>query len=304
MPPQVIPDPPRPVPAARPRGPTSTPAAPRGSRSTGCSPPSSGGRSDRAGAARSGIPVAVARHAAPRCRGRVLGRAGRPLRGGRRGPGGAHPALDHAALPPRRGQLPRRTDRPGRGPRGRRPARGGRGGRPRPGAGRRVLGWLHPLLTFASGSLIVPVVGTLAGPPDLVRQPGRGGAGLRRGPGRAGGRRRVPRGALDRPGRTCRSGQDGSFPSGSSTLAGETVWGATARMLVELLSSCWCSPVPVTGRRHPVGGGAWPMPGPTPGRRGSAPSARVRPRAEAHGNVGPTSDASGRDVRCARPEGS
>ena len=35
-----------------------------------------------------------------------------------------------------------------------------------------VVGWLHPMLTYASGSLIVPVVGTTRGRPTVVANPG------------------------------------------------------------------------------------------------------------------------------------
>ncbi len=164
------------------------------------------------------------------------GRSRRPLRGGGRGEGGPHGALRPRAHPPGRGRVPRR---PARARRGRRRGRapGGRGGgRPRPGdrdRGHRALpdaddrhphgddaGRRHP-----------------SGPSAGAGQPRRGGPGLRCGPGRTRGRRRVPRGVVGGPGppRGERPPGPGVSRSGSSTSSGETVWGATARTLVELL---------------------------------------------------------------------
>jgi 8-oxo-dGTP pyrophosphatase MutT (NUDIX family) len=100
----------------------------------------------------------------------------------------------------------------------------------------RVAGWLHPVLTFVSGSLIFPVIGVLGGRPHVTASPAE----------------------VDRvfdvaladlvvdgvfyeerwsvPGRPVPGSADGSFPVWFFEAAGEIIWGATARMLYELLS--------------------------------------------------------------------
>ena len=79
----------------------------------------------------------------------------------------------------------------------------------------------------------------LPAPPPPGRQPPRGGARLRRVPRRAG----RPTACSARSAGSCRAGampvadagEDGSFPVWFFELPHDTVWGATARMLVELL---------------------------------------------------------------------
>jgi len=98
-----------------------------------------------------------------------------------------------------------------------------------------VVGWLHPLLTFSSGSLVVPVVGVLAERPVLVPNPGEVERAFD-----AALAEFVADGVFTEerwsiPGRPG-SGEDGSFPLWFFAVAGETVWGATARMLMELLA--------------------------------------------------------------------
>jgi 8-oxo-dGTP pyrophosphatase MutT (NUDIX family) len=98
----------------------------------------------------------------------------------------------------------------------------------------RPLAWLSPLVTFASGSFIRPYVATLDEPPVLVPEPGEverafdvsidvlladGVFHEERW------RRSTPR-----PG----ASPDGSFPIFFYEVAGEIVWGATARILTEL----------------------------------------------------------------------
>jgi len=73
-------------------------------------------------------------------------------------------------------------------------------------------------------------------PPPPRCQSGRGGAGLRRGVGRPGGRRGVPRGTLERPGATSPPVRRRLVPGVVLRVGGEMIWGATARMLYELLS--------------------------------------------------------------------
>jgi len=100
----------------------------------------------------------------------------------------------------------------------------------------RVAGWLHPVLTFVSGSLILPVVGTLEWRPKVRPSPAEVD--------------RVFDVALEDlvadgafheerwavPGRAVPGSPDGTFPVWFFDGAGETIWGATARMLYELLS--------------------------------------------------------------------
>jgi 8-oxo-dGTP pyrophosphatase MutT (NUDIX family) len=97
------------------------------------------------------------------------------------------------------------------------------------------LGWLRPIVTFASGSIIRPYVGLLDGRPALRAQPDEVercfDVAIRE--------------LLDdgvfreerwrRPSPRALSG-DGTFPIFFFEVAGETVWGATARILTELCS--------------------------------------------------------------------
>lgn len=100
----------------------------------------------------------------------------------------------------------------------------------------RVFGWLRPVVTFSSGSLIVPVVAALPGPPHLVPNPAEVArvfdvslAELA-----ADGVFHEERWTV--PGRpVATTSPDGSFPVWFFDVAGETVWGATARMLYDLL---------------------------------------------------------------------
>jgi 8-oxo-dGTP pyrophosphatase MutT (NUDIX family) len=107
----------------------------------------------------------------------------------------------------------------------------------------RVVGWLSPIVTYASGSAIQPIVGLLEQRPSLVANPreverifdvglselmAEGNFIEQRW------RREVPR-----PGAEA----DGSFPIYFYRVPGEVVWGATARVLTELLAV-------VTGTQH------------------------------------------------------
>jgi 8-oxo-dGTP pyrophosphatase MutT (NUDIX family) len=100
----------------------------------------------------------------------------------------------------------------------------------------RPVGWLHPLPALVSGSWIIPVVASLPRRPELVPSPTE-----------------VARvfdvaladfladGAFEEehwrvPGRVVPGSADGSFPVWFFEVGTELVWGATARMLMELLS--------------------------------------------------------------------
>jgi 8-oxo-dGTP pyrophosphatase MutT (NUDIX family) len=101
-----------------------------------------------------------------------------------------------------------------------------------------LVGRLTPLVTFSSTASITPVVGVLPGAPSLVANPHEvehvfdvALAELA-----ADGVVREERWIV--PGRTMPVpdlGEDGSFPVWFFELPHDTVWGATARMLVELL---------------------------------------------------------------------
>jgi 8-oxo-dGTP pyrophosphatase MutT (NUDIX family) len=102
-------------------------------------------------------------------------------------------------------------------------------------------GWLQPVLTYGSGSLIVPVVAALAARPEVHANQDEverifdvALADLL-----ADGVFHEERWTL--PGRRVRDAPDGSYPVWFFETAGEMVWGATARILTELL-------VLVTGR--------------------------------------------------------
>jgi 8-oxo-dGTP pyrophosphatase MutT (NUDIX family) len=104
------------------------------------------------------------------------------------------------------------------------------------------IGWLHPVMTMASASLILPIVATVPGRPHLLANPDEV--------------ERVFDVALAEladpavfheerwriPGRVIQDSPDDSFPVWFFEVSGEMIWGATARMIHELLS------VVLTGR--------------------------------------------------------
>ena len=98
-----------------------------------------------------------------------------------------------------------------------------------------TVGWLHPVLTMVSASFILPVLGTVDGRPSLVGNPSEV--------------ERIFDVSLAElaepaifheerwriPGRVITGSEDNSFPVWFFEVAGELIWGATARMLYELL---------------------------------------------------------------------
>jgi len=98
-----------------------------------------------------------------------------------------------------------------------------------------TVGWLHPLQTMVSASFILPVLGVLAARPHLKPNPSEV--------------ERIFDVSLadladlsifheERwriPGRAIEGSDDNSFPVWFFEVAGEMIWGATARMLHELL---------------------------------------------------------------------
>lgn len=99
-----------------------------------------------------------------------------------------------------------------------------------------TVGWLHPVLTVVSDSFILPVVATLRGRPNLRPNPGEV--------------ERIFDASLAEladpaifheemwriPGRVVPGSEDNSFPMWIFEVSGELIWGATARMLYEMLS--------------------------------------------------------------------
>jgi 8-oxo-dGTP pyrophosphatase MutT (NUDIX family) len=97
------------------------------------------------------------------------------------------------------------------------------------------VGWIHPVLTLVSGSLIMPVIATLSGRPKLVGSPDEV--------------ERVFEAPLrdladpeifheerwQIPGRVIPGSPDNSFAVWFFEIEGEMIWGATARMIHELL---------------------------------------------------------------------
>jgi 8-oxo-dGTP pyrophosphatase MutT (NUDIX family) len=98
-----------------------------------------------------------------------------------------------------------------------------------------AVGWLHPVMTMVSASYILPVLGTLEVRPHLVANPSEV--------------ERIFDVSLAEladpaifheerwriPGRVIAGSEDNSFPVWFFEVSGELIWGATARMLYELL---------------------------------------------------------------------
>lgn len=99
-----------------------------------------------------------------------------------------------------------------------------------------TVGWLHPLVTMVSASFILPVLGTVDGRPHLTPNPSEV--------------ERIFDVSLAEladpaifheerwrvPGRVIAGSDDNSFPVWFFEISGELIWGATARMLYELLT--------------------------------------------------------------------
>jgi 8-oxo-dGTP pyrophosphatase MutT (NUDIX family) len=108
-----------------------------------------------------------------------------------------------------------------------------------------TVGWLHPLVTMVSDSFILPVLGSVDGRPHLTPNPGEV--------------ERIFDVSLAEladpaifheerwriPGRVITGSEDNSFPIWFFEISGELIWGATARMLYELLSIVLVGPAEV-----------------------------------------------------------
>lgn len=111
----------------------------------------------------------------------------------------------------------------------------------------RPVAWLSPLVSYASGTSIWPIVGTLVGRPELTIDPTEvdrvfsvalaelvaDGAFLEE--------------RWRRASDEARGDGDGSFPISFYKVPGDLIWGATARVLTELLSIVTGVPTPDHG---------------------------------------------------------
>jgi 8-oxo-dGTP pyrophosphatase MutT (NUDIX family) len=100
----------------------------------------------------------------------------------------------------------------------------------------RPVGWLRPVQTFGTGSVIVPVVGALDRRPHLVPSPAEVARVFDVALADLAGDGVFHEERWSIPGRPVPGSADGAFPVWFFDVAGETVWGATARVLVDLVS--------------------------------------------------------------------
>jgi 8-oxo-dGTP pyrophosphatase MutT (NUDIX family) len=98
------------------------------------------------------------------------------------------------------------------------------------------VGWIHPVMTMVSDSVILPVLATVPSRPHLVTNPDE----VERAFDVSLAELAVPEIFHEErwsiPGRAVHGSADGSFAVWFFEVSGELIWGATARMLHELLS--------------------------------------------------------------------
>jgi 8-oxo-dGTP pyrophosphatase MutT (NUDIX family) len=99
-----------------------------------------------------------------------------------------------------------------------------------------VEGWIHPVLTVVTGSLIMPIVASVKERPHLVASPAEVervfDVSLRD----LAARETFHEEHWSLPGRRIPGSGDDSFPVWFFEVAGEMIWGATARMIHDLLT--------------------------------------------------------------------
>jgi hypothetical protein len=97
-------------------------------------------------------------------------------------------------------------------------------------------GWIHPVLTVGSATLVMPMIGTVPGRPHVVASPAEVArlfdVALRD----LADAENFHEEHWRMPGREVPGSPDGSFPVWFFEVEGEMIWGATARMIFELLS--------------------------------------------------------------------
>ncbi len=108
-----------------------------------------------------------------------------------------------------------------------------------------VVGWIHPVMTMVSASLIMPVLATVERRPALTPSPQEVERVFDVSLAELAGPEVFHEERWDVPGRAGRGIADGSVPVWFFEVSGEMIWGATARMIYELLR------IVLTGRRGP-----------------------------------------------------
>ena len=98
-----------------------------------------------------------------------------------------------------------------------------------------TVGWLHPVLTMVSSSFILPVLGTVKERPHLVASPNEVERIFDVSLGELADPAIFYEERWRVPGRVIAGSDDDSFPVWFFEVSGELIWGATARMLYELL---------------------------------------------------------------------
>ncbi len=98
-----------------------------------------------------------------------------------------------------------------------------------------TVGWLHPVLTMVSASFILPVLGTLEERPRLVASPSEVERIFDVSLAELADPKIFHEERWRIPGRAIAGSDDNSFPVWFFEVSGELIWGATARMLHELL---------------------------------------------------------------------
>jgi 8-oxo-dGTP pyrophosphatase MutT (NUDIX family) len=110
-----------------------------------------------------------------------------------------------------------------------------------------VVGWIRPVMTMVSASLILPVMATVEGRPSLAPSPDEVARVFDVSLAELAEPEVFHEERWTVPGRTVRGHADGAVPVWFFEVSGEMIWGATARMIHELLS------IVLTGRSG-VGG--------------------------------------------------
>jgi 8-oxo-dGTP pyrophosphatase MutT (NUDIX family) len=105
-----------------------------------------------------------------------------------------------------------------------------------------MVGWLHPVTTLASPALIVPVIAALPGRPQLVASPFEVERAFDVALAELADPAVFHEERWQVPGRVIPGSPDNSFAVRFFEVSGELIWGATARMLSELIT------IAVTGR--------------------------------------------------------
>ncbi len=99
-----------------------------------------------------------------------------------------------------------------------------------------LVGWIHPVLTMVSASLIMPVLATVPARPHLVPSPHEVERVFDVSLGELADPAIFHEERWSIPGRAVPGSDDGSFAVWFFEVSGEMIWGATARMIHELLS--------------------------------------------------------------------